>query len=156
MSESNRKPIVVAILCAAVALLIWVMGVGFGGGGNAGGGGDWQEKLSDVGKSQTLALQDLRLVEGSCGKSELSVTVQGTCTFTVEEFGGSFDLGPSTKEATIAVRSGAMKLVAQIEGVSAAQDLGAGDESLLTFGTSGGSLTVLCASISCTFVLTNP
>lgn len=152
MGEISRKPVIAAIVCAAVALLVWGLGFGLGGGGNSPAGG-WQEKLSAIQTSQTLTLEDLSLQEGSCSKSGSSLTVQGACTFAVAKFGGSFDLGPPTKEATLGVLGGAVELKAQTEGVWATQDLGAGDQTHLTFGTSGGLLTVLCAAISCTLVL---
>lgn len=152
MSESNRKPVIAAIVCAAVALAVWGTGMGAGAGNTSGSGG-WQDALSGMHKRQVLRPQDLKLLTGSCVTSGHTVTVQGACTFSVEKFGGSFNLGPPTKEAKMVVLSGSVHLEMQIEGVSATQNLAAGKDTQVTFGTSGGSLTVLCTSIDCALAL---
>lgn len=152
MSESNRKPIIAAIVCAAVALLVWGTGMAAGGGNSSGSDG-WQQTLSDMRRGQALQPQDLQLVAGSCLTSGSALTVQGACTFSVEKFGGPFDLGPPTKEAKLMVLSGSVHLELVIEGVSATSNLAAGKHAQLTFGTSGGSLSVQCASLNCVLTI---
>ncbi|MDJ0356002.1 hypothetical protein [Paenarthrobacter sp. PH39-S1] len=153
MSERNRKPILIAVVCAAVAILVLGLGIGFGGRDST-GSRSWQEYLSGIRTAAALRPADLRLTAGSCSFTDHQFTVVGLCTFAVDKFGGSFDLGPPTKRATLLVIAGTAQLSMQIEGTSVSQNLQASQDAKLTFGKSGGTLTVFCAPLPCVLSLT--
>ena len=145
MSESNRKPIIIACVVAGVVLLVFVLGVGFGGGDRP-AGGSTVSGLAGIGPVATLETGDLVLTGGSCAISGQVIQVQQACTFTIAAFGGTFDLGPVTKRGRLTVLSapGEVTVSMLIEGTNASQKLNQGDSTDLTVGRSGGSLSLAC------------
>src|SRR5680860_1194934 len=99
MSESNRRPMIIAGVVAAVVVLVFVLGVGFGGDDRP-ADQSVQSRLAGIGPVAALTTGDLLLAEGSCAVSGAQIRVRQGCTFSVAEFGGTFDLGPVTKRGT--------------------------------------------------------
>lgn len=145
MSESNRKPIVIACVVAAAVLLIFGLGVGFGG-GNAPVDRSVLSGLADFAPVAPLATTDLLLTDGRCAINGQVIRVQDGCTFTIAAFGGTFDLGPVTKKGRLTVLSapGEVTVGMQIEETDVSQKLNQGDSTDLTVGRSGGSLSFAC------------
>lgn len=142
MSE-NRKPVVVAGVLALVLVVAFVLAAGFGGRGSDSGAG-WTNFLSDVGGSSSLGADDLHLVDGGCVVSAALINVGGSCVLEVAGFGGGFAFGDVVKKATIVALDGPMRLTVVVEGTSVSQTIVEGDETRLTFGTSGGELGLAC------------
>lgn len=146
MSENNRKPLIVALVCAVVAVAVLGFGIGFGGRSTSSGGA-WQGTLSGIVASAPLTTADLRLTAGSCTISDRHVLVPVSCSFVIDEFGGSFDLGAVTKEARVTFISpaaGGLEIRMRVEGTDIAQAAQLGESTRLTVGRSGGSLTFEC------------
>ncbi|KFF59531.1 hypothetical protein JF66_10595 [Cryobacterium sp. MLB-32] len=149
MSDSNRKPIIIACVVAGVVLLLFVLGVGFGGGDRP-LQRDTVAGLAGIGPVAPLHTGDLLLSDGRCAISGESIQVQQACTFTIAAFGGTFDLGPVTKRGRLTVLSapGDVTVAMQIEGTDASQNLNQGDSTDLTVGRSGGSLSFACPGLT--------
>ncbi|KGJ72636.1 hypothetical protein GY21_14100 [Cryobacterium roopkundense] len=157
MSESNRKPIIIACAVAGLVLVLFLMGVGFGRGDRP-AGGSTVSGLAGIGPVAALETTDLVLSNGDCAISGQLIQVQQTCTFTIAEFGGTFDLGPVTKRARLTVLSapGEVTVSMLIEGTDAAQKLEQGDSTDLTVGRSGGSLTFDCPGFDACILQVSP
>ncbi|OFI36822.1 hypothetical protein BIU82_12195 [Arthrobacter sp. SW1] len=143
MNSGNRTPIIVVIACAVVAGLVLFLGIGFGG-GNDDAAADWQSGFSGIAAGGALTTADLAAAGGSCSASGSQLTVAGSCTFTVREFGGLF--GPPTKRARLLPQH-AVVVVLEVEGTRSERTAGAGDTVNLTFGTGGGTLGVRCGAL---------
>jgi hypothetical protein len=138
----NRKPIIVVILCAVVAVLVLVLGVSCSGSNNAGAPG-WQSALAGVAAGGKLTTADLAPAGGACSASGGQLAVAGSCMFEVRKFGGLFDFGPPTKRARLLPQQ-AVVVTLSVEGTRTEQSADPGDTVELTFGTSGGSLGIRC------------
>lgn len=142
MNEENRRPLIILLACAVVAVLVLVLGASCSG-RNDGAAASWQSGFSGVSSGGKLTTADLAPAGGSCSASGGQLTVAGSCTFVVEKFGGLFDFGPPTKRARL-VPQQAVVVALEVEGTRTEQAGEAGRAVDLTFGTSGGSLGILC------------
>jgi hypothetical protein len=142
MSESNRKPIVVVVAVGAIAVLVLVIGVSCGG-GNDSAAPQWQKTFAGLAKGTRLVADDLKPLGNHCSAAGSQLVVQGSCTFVVAKFGGLFELGPPTKRARL-VSEQPVAVTLHVEGTQAEQELSAGKGIDLTFGTSGGRLSIAC------------
>jgi hypothetical protein len=142
VNRENRRPIVIAVVCAVVALALLALTVGFGGHNNA-AGQDWQHSIAGVVAGGRLTASDLSATGGPCSATGSTLEVTGTCTFTVKDFGGAFNLGAPTKRARLRPAQ-PVNVSVLVEGTRITQNVSAGDSVNLTFGTSGGELTVAC------------
>jgi hypothetical protein len=142
VNEENRKPLIILIACAVVAALVLVLGASCSGSNN-GAAPRWQSNFSGIAAGGTLTTAELAPAGGSCSASGGQLTVAGSCTFTVRGFGGPFDFGPPTKRARM-VPQQAVVVTLEVEGTRTEQAAEAGRSVDLTFGTSGGSLGILC------------
>jgi hypothetical protein len=149
MSGDDRKPVIIAIVCAAVAVAVLALGIGFGGRDES-GGEDWQDRLAGIGAVAPLTTADLSLTAGSCELAERQVVVSGSCSFTIAPFGGPFDLGAATKQADATFTGPAtsrLEVRMIVEGTEVAQEAELGTATTLTVGRAGGSLTLICAGV---------
>ncbi|MCA4135432.1 hypothetical protein [Arthrobacter sp. M4] len=145
MNQENRRPIIIAIVCAVIAIAVLVFGVSCGGGNNA-AAKDWQGFFSGAGKGGRITVADLAVNGGSCSASAAQLVVAGSCTFGIKEFGGLFNFGPPTKRARLRpLQPVTVSLL--VEGTKTQQDATVGDSVDLTFGTSGGQFTVVCRTV---------
>lgn len=142
MSES-RKPIVLAGVLTLAIVVAFVVAAGFGGRGSD-AGGDWSDFLNDLGGSSSLRPDDLRLVDGGCEVSAAVIAVTGFCVLEVAGFGGGSAFGDVVKKATIVAMDGPMQLTVVVEGTTVSQTIDEGEQTQLTFGTSGGELGLAC------------
>ena len=143
--SGNRRPIIIVIVCAVLALLILILGASCGG-TNDSAAKEWQESFAKAAKGAPLTAGDLDGASGQCVAEGTQLVVAGSCTFQVREFGGSLGLGPPTKRA-ILVPQTAVRIELFVEGTRIEQDAGAGDQVQLTFGNSGGRLGITCPSL---------
>ena len=140
---TDRRKFVVLGALALVAVLVFVLGSASGGG--EGGADRWQERLHGVGGGRDLTPSDLALVSGSCELGAQEVRVPAACVLEVEPTGGRFSLGAPTRRATLVNQTSPLRLMATVEGQEIAVDLEPGEDVLVTFGRSGGTLALLCA-----------
>jgi hypothetical protein len=100
-----------------------------------------------------LTAADLKAGGDNCTVSESRLLVSGSCVFVVKDFGAAFGLGPPTKRGTLVPQQDvAIELF--VQGSRIEQDIEAGKDIPLTFGTSGGRLGVTCLSVGgCTLQL---
>lgn len=145
MSTGNRKPLIIAAVCAAVAVVVFALGAGFGGRDEDGAAG-WQDRLEGLELSAGLEIDELQPAGGNCRLDEDRITINGSCTLAVGEFGGPFSL-LATKRAEL-VPAAPVKLTLAVEGTSTRQDVGTGCRINLVFGRSGGALTLSCQLIT--------
>lgn len=155
--SESRKPLIVIGVCAVIAVLVLVFGVSCGNDGDGDGDGDaakeWQKSFGGAAGGEELTVADLEAPGGNCTASDSRLLVTGTCTFVVQDFGAAFGLGPPTKRGTLIPQEDvAIELF--VQGSRIEQDIEAGKEIPLTFGTSGGRLGVTCLSVGgCTLQL---
>lgn len=155
--SESRKPLIVIGVCAVIAVLVLVFGVSCGNDGDGDGDGDaakeWQKSFGGAAGGAELMMADLEATGGSCTADGSLLLVTGTCVFVVQDFGAAFGLGPPTKRGTLIPQEDvAIELF--IQGSRIEQDIEAGKEIPLTFGTSGGRLGVTCLSVGgCTLQL---
>ncbi|MEE2524074.1 hypothetical protein V1639_15130 [Pseudarthrobacter sp. J75] len=153
--SESRKPLIVVGVCAVIAVLVLVSGVSCGGGNDDDGDAakEWQQSFSGVAGGAELMIADLEVNGGNCTAAESLLKVTGTCVFVVRDFGAAFGLGPPTKRGTLVPQQDvAIELFVQDSRIE--QDVEAGEEIPLTFGTSGGRLGVTCPSVGgCTLQL---
>lgn len=153
MSDDTRRPVMIAIVCAVVAVAVFVLGVGLGArddGDDREEGEDWRARLSGLGPVAPLTTGDLALADGSCDVSGRLIVVRTACSFTIAEFGGPFDLGPATKQADatfIASSLSTLVLRMTVEGTEIEQEARLGSPTTLTVGRGGGRLTLVCAGL---------
>ncbi|NMR30519.1 hypothetical protein [Crystallibacter degradans] len=145
MSAGNRKPLIIAAVCAAVAVVVFALGAGFGGQGADGAAG-WQDRFGGLELSAGLDISELQPAGGNCRLDGDRITITGSCTLAVGEFGGPFSL-QATKHAEL-VPAAPVNLMLAVEGTSTQQDVGAGCGINLVFGRSGGALTLTCQLIT--------
>ena len=146
MNDENRKPIMVVILCAVIAILVLVFGVSCGG-GNDDAAADWQSGFPGTALAAKLTAADLSVESGSCSASDTQVVVTGGCVFEVKEFGGGlFSFGPPTKRVRL-VPQQAVKVTLFLQGTRAEQAADPGEGVDVTFGTSGGELGITCLAL---------
>ncbi|MDH6236127.1 hypothetical protein [Cryobacterium sp. CG_9.6] len=158
MAESNRKPLIIAGIVAGVAVLVCVVGVGFGG-GNQSADQSLQTRLTGIGPVAVLTTADLILTSGRCAIAGQQIAVAQQCTFSIAEFGGSFDLGPVTKRGTLTVITAPANVTVgmTLQGVDASQEVEPGKSTDLTVGRAGGSLTLTCPGLDpCQLQLSAP
>jgi hypothetical protein len=147
MSDDNRKPIIIAAVCAGIAVLVLVFGIGFGRGGSA--DSSWQSNLSGFDVAAPLTTADLELIAGSCTVGDREIIIPAQCSFRIPEFGGTFELGAITKktDATLVAPTGAaLGIEMLIEGTSVSHTVEVNKPVGLTVGRSGGALTLVCGS----------
>lgn len=98
-------------------------------------------------------ITDLEASGGNCTAAESLLTVTGACVFVVQDFGAAFGLGPPTKRGTLVPQQD-VAIELSVQGSRIEQDIEAGKQIPLTFGTSGGRLGVTCLSVGgCTLQL---
>lgn len=139
--QTDRKPVVVLAVLAAVVLLLFVLGVTVRG-GTAGGDG-WRERLAGFGGGADLTVEDLVLVGGTCDVAGQAIRPAPACAFEVVPEGGRFSLAPARRATLLAVDS-AVRLRFTVEGQTIDVDLESGETTDLTFSRSGGALAVGC------------
>ena len=147
MSGENRRPVIIAIVCASLAALVLVVGIGFGGRGSA-AGFDWGGFLGRFAPQSTLDTCDLTVVDGACDLRESVIVVSGSCRLAVAGFGGGLDLGAAVKRGDLVAVGGPVEVQVRVEGTQMSQDLAQDDRSPLTFGTDGGALRLTCLGIA--------
>lgn len=145
MNEENRKPIIAVVLLGIIAVLVLVFGVSCGD-GNDDAAADWQESFADAAKGGRLVGEDLVSTGAACSASGSQLVVKGSCAFEVKEFRGLFPVGPPTKRAGL-VPLQAVTVGLQVEGTRTEHTVSPGERMDLTFGTSGGRLTVTCPAV---------
>src|SRR5881409_2720026 len=99
MNDENRRPIIIAIICGVIAVAVLVFGVSCGRGNDA-AAKDWQGFFADAAKGGRITAADLSS-SGGCSAGGSQLVVAGSCSFTVKEFGGPFNLGAPTKRARL-------------------------------------------------------
>lgn len=145
MNEENRKPIIAVVVLGIIAVLVLVFGVSCGG-DNDDAAADWQGSFAGAAQGGRLLGGDLVPAGGPCSASGSQLVVKGNCVFEVKEFGGLFNFGPPTKRAGL-VPLQPVTVALHMEGTRTEQDVSPGDRMDLTFGTSGGRLSVACAVV---------
>jgi hypothetical protein len=149
MSDDNRKPILIAIVCACVAVLLLAGGIGAGFGARSDTADrSWQKNLAGIGAGARLTPRDLLLTSGSCTVAESVITVRGTCQFSIDAFGGAFGLGPPTKKAELTPVGGPVSVSTEIEGATVAREVPAGEKVEVVLGRGGGTLALTCGFLS--------
>ncbi|UZX04933.1 hypothetical protein F8G81_21790 [Arthrobacter sp. CDRTa11] len=153
--SESRKPLLVVGVCAVIAVLVLVLGVSCGSGDDGDGAAakEWQESFGEAAGGADLTAGDLKAGGDNCTVSESRLIVSGSCVFVVKDFGAAFGLGPPTKRGTLVPQQDvAIELL--VQGSRIEQDIEAGKDIPLTFGTSGGRLGVTCLSVGgCTLQL---
>jgi hypothetical protein len=144
----SRRPLVVLAVVGALAVLVFVLGVGAGAGGDDGGSGGWPDRLRDLVDGEDLTTADLVLTGGSCSVDGQVITFAGSCTFEVPASGGRLSLGAPTRRATLAVGGAPVGVAIVIEDQEIAVEMDAGEQQDLTFGRSGGRLALGCLGLS--------
>lgn len=152
--SESRKPLVVVGVCAVVAVLVLVFGVSCGNDDDDGDAAkEWQKSFSGAAAGADLMITDLEASGGNCTAAESLLTVTGACVFVVQDFGAAFGLGPPTKRGTLVPQQD-VAIELSVQGSRIEQDIEAGKQIPLTFGTSGGRLGVTCLSVGgCTLQL---
>lgn len=146
-TRTDRRPVVVLAVLAAVVLLLFVLGVTVGG-GTAGGEG-WRERLAGFGGGSDLTAEDLVLVDGTCDVAGQAIRPQPACALEVVADGGRLSVAPARRATLLAVDS-AVRLRFTVEGQTIDVDLESGETADLTFSRSGGSLAVGClGAVAC-------
>ena len=145
MSSPNRKPLLIAAMCAAIAVLVFALGSGFGG-RDADGTAGWKDRLDRLKLSAVLEISELQAVGGNCRLEASRIIISGSCALAVSEFGGPFSL-LATKHAEL-VPDTTVNLALTVEGTSITQKVDAGCRISAVFGRSGGTLTVICLDLT--------
>ena len=154
MSPERKRLLVVGAI-AVVAVLVFVVGVGFGG--RQGGADRWQDRLSGVGVGEALTTSDLVRTSGDCDVTGQQVVVQGACAFEVAATGGRFALGSPTRRVTLVNGPTPLRLTMTVEDQDIEVDLDPGEDVRLTMGRSRGSLALRClGAFDCGVTLVPP
>lgn len=142
MSGENKKPITIAIVCAAIIVLLFGLGAGFGG-ARADGANTWKQRLDGLNPGSPLPTADMRPVGSGCVVAEESITVSGSCLLAVASFGGAFSL-ETTKRARVVAASNVILTLA-IEGTSTSKNISPDDDPVeVVIGRGGGTLQIQC------------
>ena len=146
-----RRPLIIAGVVVLLAVVAFGLGAGLGGGGS-GGAASWQRRLAGVGAGRALPAGDVS-VAGTCQLQDGVVLGSGGCTLTVSSRGGAFGLGAATRKGRLAdVGTVDVVVTTTVQGTTvsttlhpsgAPKDTGAD----LTFGRSGGTVTVACQGL---------
>jgi hypothetical protein len=152
MISENRKPLLILALCAVVAILLLVLGVGLG---QRGGGGtdSWQRRFEDTVAPEVLRPADLSVTSGSCSVEDDRIAVTGECTIKVLASGGRFSLKDVTRQAKLSVAGFPVVVTVVLGERRIAQTVDPGDDPVsLTFGRDGGTLVLQCGFGTCVVV----
>lgn len=141
----DRRRLVVLGALAVLALLVLLVGAGFGG-RDAGAGG-WQERLRGLGAGGDLTTSHLVLRSGDCRVGGQQIAVRTACVLEVQPAGGRFSLGAPTRRATLENGPAPLGVTMTVEGQEIEVDLEAGEDVLLTIGRSGGTLALECEAL---------
>jgi hypothetical protein len=144
MISENRKPLLILALCAVVAVLLLVLGVGLGQ-RDGGGIGSWQRRFGDAVSPAVLRPTDLSITSGSCSAADDRITVTGGCTIEVPAVGSTFSIKEVTRQAKLSVAGFPVVVEVVLGERRIAQTVRPGDDPVsLTFGRDGGTLSLQC------------
>ena len=148
----DRRPLVVLLCLALLAVALFVLGAVGVAGGHEGGG---TPRLPKVALGSALDGADLKLESGSCAVEGTTITVTGGCALKVVPVTGGWPWSDVTFRARLVVDTGSVNVAATVMGKRIDADLDAGNDVRLVFTREGGELALGCLAIGgCKVVLT--
>lgn len=142
MSGDDRRPVVVAIVCAVVAVLFFATGAALGADGPS-GAGQWRARLEKLRIGAPVTADDLLAIGPSCAVAEDRIVLSGSCLLRIEEFGGRFSFR-ATKNFRAEVVDGPVVARLEIRGAEIVHTVEPGEVVGFAVGRSGGFVRLEC------------
>ncbi|MFI7742511.1 hypothetical protein [Kocuria rhizosphaericola] len=143
MTGVDRKPVVVALVCVAVAVLLFATGTAGTVLRGTGGSGIWQERLGDLRIGEPVTTGDLLAIGANCTIGPAEIRWSGSCLVRIEEFGGRFSLR-TTKNFRAEVVAGPVDARLEVRGTPVEDTVPTGESIEFTVGRAGGFLGLQC------------
>lgn len=144
MTGADRKPVVVALVCVAVAVLLFVTGAAAPALRDREASGErWQDRLHDLRVGAPVTSGDLLAIGASCTLDRTRIRWSGSCLVRIEESGGRFSLR-STKSFSARVVGGPVDARLEVQGALVEQTVDPAEIIEFTVGRSGGFLGLQC------------
>lgn len=150
--SSDRKPLIVLLCLAVLAVAVFVVGaVGASAGPGAGGLPAWARTLS---LGRTLTPADLHVAGGTCQIDGSSISVSGACALRVAPVEGGWPWSDVTRRARLVAGDGGVNVAVTVQDQPIDTDLDPGENVRLTFTREGGDLVLRCRVLTgCVVVL---